>query len=136
MFMADFGHIKTNVKCNLFKQYCCSYYEAPLWDLQSKSVGTICTAWRKALRKLWEPAPLTHGDVIALLSDSLPLLVILKQRFSTFIHKVMNHTSPIINSVAKLSIANSWSNCSANYRHILNECDTMYDGSMCGIGRV
>ena len=28
MFMADFGHIKTNVKCNLFKQYCCSYYEA------------------------------------------------------------------------------------------------------------
>ena len=53
MFIADFGHIKTNVKCNLFKQYCCSYYGAPLWDLQSKSVGTICTVWRKALRKLW-----------------------------------------------------------------------------------
>ena len=45
MFMADFGHIKTNVKCNLFKQYCCSYHGAPLLDLQSKSVGTICTAW-------------------------------------------------------------------------------------------
>ena len=81
MFMADFGHIKTNVKCNLFKQYCCSYYGAPLWDLHSKSVGTICTAWRKALRKLWGLAPLTHGDVIALLLDSLPLLIILKQRF-------------------------------------------------------
>ena len=39
----------------------------------------------------------------------------------------MNHNSPIINSVAKLSIANPWSNCSANYCHILNECDTMYD---------
>ena len=65
MFMADFGHIKTNVKCNLFKQYCCSYYGAPLWDLQSKSVGTICTAWRKALRKLWGLAPLTHGYSIA-----------------------------------------------------------------------
>lgn len=136
MFMADFGHIKTNVKCNLFKQYCCSYYGAPLWDLQSKSVGTICTAWRKALRKLWGLAPLTHGDVIALLSDSLPLLVILKQRFSKFIHKAMNHNSPIINSVAKLSIANPWSNCSANYRHILNECDTMYDVSVHDIGRV
>ena len=70
----NFG--KTNVKCNLFKQYCCSYYGAPLWDLQSKSVGTICTAWRQALRKLWGLAPLTHSDVIALLSDSLPLLVI------------------------------------------------------------
>ena len=136
MFMADFGHIKTNVKCNLFKQYCCSYYGAPLWDLQSKSVGTICTAWRKALRKLWGLAPLTHGDVIALLLDSLLLLVILKQRFSKFIHKAMNHNSPIINSVAKLSIANPWSNCSANYRHIRNECDTMYDVSVHDIGRV
>ena len=98
MFMADFDHIKTNVKCNLFKQYRCSYYGAPLWDLQSKSVGTICTAWRKAHRKLWGLAPLTHGDVIALSSDSLSLLVILKHRFSQFIHKAMNHNSPIINS--------------------------------------
>ena len=84
MFMADFGHIKTNVKCYLFKQYCCSYCGASLMDLQSKSVGTICTAWRKALKKLWVLAPLTHGDDVALLSDSLPLLVILKQRFSKF----------------------------------------------------
>ena len=136
MFMTDFDHIKTNIKCNVFKQYCCSYYGAPLWDLQSKSVGTICTAWRNALRKLCGPAPLTHGDVIALLSDSLLLLVILKQRFSKFIHKAMNHNSAIINSVAKLSIANLWSNCSANYRQILYECDTMYDVSVHNIDRV
>ena len=48
----------------------------------------------------------------------------------------MNHNSPIINSVAKLSIANPWSNCSANYRHVLNEWDTMYDVSVHDIGRV
>ena len=46
----------------------------------------------------------------------------------------MNHNSPIINSVAKLSIANPWSNCGAS--HILNECDTMYDVSVYDIGRV
>ena len=45
----------------------------------------------------------------------------------------MNHNSPIINSVAKLSIANPWSNCSANYCHIVNECDTMYDVSVLDI---
>ena len=100
------------------------------------NVGTICTEWRKALRKLWGLAPLTQGDVIALLSDSLLLLVILKRTFSKFIHKAMNHNSPIINSVAKLSIANPWTNCIANYRHILNECDTMYDVSVYDIGRV
>ena len=48
----------------------------------------------------------------------------------------MKHNSPIINSVAKLSIANPWSNCIAYYRQILNECDTMYDVSVLDIGRV
>ena len=68
--MADFGHIKTDVECKLFKQYYCSYY------LQSRSVGTIWIAWG-ALRQLWGLAPLTHGDVIGLLTDSLPLLLLL-----------------------------------------------------------
>ena len=30
MFMGDFGHTKTAVKCKLFKQYSCSYYGTPL----------------------------------------------------------------------------------------------------------
>ena len=58
---------KTAVKCKLFKQYCCSYNGAPLWDLQSKSVGNICVAWRKTLRQLWGLASLIHGDVASLL---------------------------------------------------------------------
>ena len=44
MFMGDFGHINTAVNCKSFKQYCFSYYGAPLWDLQSKSVGNMCMA--------------------------------------------------------------------------------------------
>jgi len=30
MFMADLSYIKTNVKCKLFKQDCCSYCGVPL----------------------------------------------------------------------------------------------------------
>ena len=85
MFMSDFGHRETAVKCKLFKQYSCSYYGAPLWDLQSNSVGNTCIVWRKALRQLWRLAPLTHADVVSLLSGSLPLLVNIKQRFMKFI---------------------------------------------------
>ena len=85
MFMGDFGHTKTAVKCKLFKSNCWSYYGTLLWDLLSKSVGHICIAWRKSFRQLWGLAPLTHGDVVSLLSDSLPLLVNLQQRFSLFI---------------------------------------------------
>ena len=48
--MGDFGHIKTTVKSKLFKQYCCYYYGAPLWDLQSKDTVNICR-------------PLSHGTI-------------------------------------------------------------------------
>ena len=34
-----------------------------------------------------------------------------------FIHKALNHMSPVISSVAKLSIQNPWSNCGGNYCH-------------------
>ena len=39
-------------------------------------------------------APLTHGDVTALLPQSLPLFVILMQTFLRCINKAMNHGSP------------------------------------------
>ena len=133
MFLGDFDHIRTAVKCTLFKQYCCSYYGAPLWDLQSKSVGNICIALRKAFRKLWELALLKHGDVVSLLSDSLPLLVNLKQRFIKFIHQALNHKWPVISSVAKLSNQNPWSNCGGNYCH---KRYVYEDVSACDIGRV
>ena len=49
IFKADFGHIKSSLQCTLFKQYCCSFYGAPIWQLRSNAVMNICTSWRKAL---------------------------------------------------------------------------------------
>ena len=42
--MADFGHTKMYVNWYLLKQYCYYYYGAPIWDLQSKCIGTCCIA--------------------------------------------------------------------------------------------
>ena len=64
-----------------------------------------CSAWRKTLRKLYGQARLTHCDLIALLSDSLPLLMALMQIFVRFMNTLMNHSSPIINCVTTVSIA-------------------------------
>ncbi len=66
LFKADFGHIDPYVQCKLFKQYCCSFYGAPLWLLSSQDVSDACIAWRKALRKIWKLSPMTHCDVVAL----------------------------------------------------------------------
>ena len=64
--------------------------------------------------------------MIAVLSDSLPLLAILKQMFFRFIYKTMGHSSPIISCVANVSITNPSHICNANYDQILNEFDSFY----------
>ncbi len=46
-------HIYSFIKCKLFQRYCCSFYGAPLWSLNSEATEDICIAWRKALRMLW-----------------------------------------------------------------------------------
>ena len=38
MFMCNFGHVYSFMKCKLLKQYCCSFYGAPLWILDSNSI--------------------------------------------------------------------------------------------------
>ena len=63
-------------------------------------------------------------------------MVNLKQRFIKFIHEALNHKSPVISSVAKLSIQNPWSNCGGNYCHIRYEYNMHEDVSASFIGRV
>ena len=61
--------------------------------------------------------------MIVLLLHGLSLLVNIKQILFRFINKAINHSLPIISCVAKVSIRNSLSFCSANYHQTLNECD-------------
>ncbi len=44
LISADFGHISPYLQSKLFKQYCCSFYGAPLWLLSSHIVNKACTA--------------------------------------------------------------------------------------------
>ena len=129
MFMADFSQIHLHIKCHLFKLYCCSYYGAPLWCLQSNMVSRLCVAWRKASRKIWRLSPRTHCDILPLLSDCVPLDISLKQRFMKFIQKAFNHTSPLMSSIAKLAMCNPWSRSASNYSEIFS--DNNGRGTLC-----
>ena len=88
IFMADFGHINSVLKCKLFKQYCCCFYGAPLWMLSSNAVQNICIAWRHALRRVWGVSYMTHRRTLALLSQSMPLELNLEKRFLRFINRI------------------------------------------------
>ncbi len=46
LFCADFGHIQPYVQCKLFKQFCCNFYEVPLWLLSSHHVNDSFSFFR------------------------------------------------------------------------------------------
>ncbi len=99
LFMSDFGDIYSFLMGQLFRQYCCSFYGAPLWYLKSDGVEGICVAWRKALRIIYKVHPATYCDIITALSGQVPLLSSLKARFGKFFKKCREHKNKIVKAV-------------------------------------
>ena len=125
IFKADFGHIKSSLQCTLFKQYCCSFYGAPLWQLRSKEVKTTCTSWRKALRNIWRINCRTHCDIVAMLSDCLPLEDALKHRFQKFHDNISKKGNNFLRMVVSIASRNPFS----VYYDNLKECQRFQEDS-------
>ncbi len=123
LFKADFGHIHPYVQCKRFKQYCCSFYGAPVWLLSSQGVSDACIAWRKALRKIWKLSPMTHCDVVARVTESKPLEVSLRKRFCKFSTGIDKYGSDVLKTVVNVA----WSNPFSVYCNNYVEISGMYD---------
>ena len=39
--MSDFGQLSYTVKCKLFNQYCCSFYESLMWSIKSTVIESM-----------------------------------------------------------------------------------------------
>ncbi len=115
LFSSDLGHIDSFIKCKLFRQYCCSFYGAPLFSLKSEATEDICIAWRKTLQILWGLHPMTHCDILVGLSNLKPRDVQLKYRFICFLKKCLDHDNAAVN----------------NYRHILGTYQNVLNNPTC-----
>ena len=107
MFMADFGHISSDLKCKLFKQYCCSFYGSQLMSLDEYRL--LEKEWRKALRKLWGLPYRAHNYIVTLLSDTVPLYFNLLSRFWKFVQTVSKSGPRFIQAIACRSVLNPFS---------------------------
>ena len=68
----------------LLKVYCSSFYGCELWDLDKKQLNYFCVAWCKGLRRVWRLPNTTKGDMLAVISDSIPVYDELCRRFLNF----------------------------------------------------
>ena len=50
--MANYSRLQPTVLINLFKSYCCSFYDSPLLKFNSTGFEKCCKAWNIAVRKL------------------------------------------------------------------------------------
>ena len=100
IFVYNFGHLYSLLKIIVFAPFSCSFYGSPLWLLNSTAVHSLCVDWRKSLRMLWRVHPMTHCDIIAALSNQLPLHINLEKRFTTFIKKYLFSTNSVVNIIS------------------------------------
>ena len=61
-----------------------------MWDLDNKQINDSCIAWRKGLRRVWRLPNTTKGDMLSLISDSIPVYDELCRRFLNFVFSCMN----------------------------------------------
>ena len=123
-FISNFGHTYSFIKCSLFKQFWCSFYGSPLWNLNGPGAQSLCVDWRNSLMSLWRVHPMTHCDVIAALSDQFPIKVSFERRFIRFIKKCLSSSNSIVNVISHIAICNPMSTAGKNYRSVL-DCWTL-----------
>ena len=82
--LCHFGKLPSSVKSKLLYAYCSSLYGCELWDLWNKNIDTVCVAWRKALRRVWN-LPLIHIVTFCLNYNALPVFGVICKRVLSFI---------------------------------------------------
>ena len=118
IFRADFGRLYAEIQCDLFITYCSSFYGAPLWNICSASFKQLCAAWRKCLHKIWRVHPMTHCDVIALLSHCKPMEFGIQQRFCKFVANIFQNGTPVLRAIVSTALNNPLSVFCSNYNTI------------------
>ena len=103
MFIANFGQLYCRIKIKLFNQYCCSFYGSALWHLNGAAVQSLCIDWSKSLRSLWGVHPTTHCNVITALSNQIPLISTLQNRFIRFMSKCLSSSNCILKLISSPS---------------------------------
>ena len=69
---------------------------------------------------LWRVHPMTHCDIIAALSNQLPLHINIEKTFTMFIKKCLSITNSVVNIIFNIAICNAMSTAGKNYRSVLD----------------
>ena len=78
-----------------------NFYGSELWDLGNPSVQDFCIAWRKGLRRVWDLPYTTHGDLLPVLANTIPILDELHRRTANFINNCLSSKCRVVQAIAR-----------------------------------
>ena len=85
----------------------------------------MCVDRRKALRSLWRVDPRTHCDLIIAVSNQIPLILSLENKFFKFISAYLSTSNCIVKILTEIAICNPMSCSEDNYRELLDGQGTL-----------
>ena len=94
-----FGHVFPVLKLQLIKTFCYSLYGSVLWQLDHSNLETLCTTWRKGLRRVWNIPYQTHCNILPILCNCLPMYDEFCKRTVNFINQCLNSDCELVNQL-------------------------------------
>ena len=118
--ISNFASCTVHVKYKLLKSFCLSLFGCVLWNLSSKSVDIIYTAWRVIVRKLLNVSYKTHSLYLPLIIEDWSIQTQIHRRYVKFFNSVVHSTNRVIHMCKLLVVNGSGSSVckSLNYRYI------------------
>ena len=95
------------VASKLFYAHCCSFYGSQQWDLSSKSFDNICTAWQKAVRRIFNLPYRTHRYLLPYVVGCEHIRDNFISRFKNFFDSLMSSSNAIVQVLAFNAIFNN-----------------------------
>lgn len=91
-----FANLGAAVKYRLFTVYCTSFFGCELWRINYDYFDGICTAWRRAVRRIWSLPYNAHSRLLPLLCNSFPIFDQFCVRFLNFVRRCLSDQSSIL----------------------------------------
>jgi hypothetical protein len=94
--LCNFRNVDCVTKTKLANACCTSFYGAEIWDMSHRDIELVCTAWRKALRRIWQIPRTTHSVLLPRLSNNMSLIDTYYKRMLNFVHQCLTSESPLV----------------------------------------
>ena len=114
--LCDFGCCDSSTLVNIHITFCMDLYACELWKISSKYTEEMHTAWRIAMRKIWNLHSRTHNNLICNIRSNFTHS--LEKRHIYFIYNDLHHHNELVRLLLHVKLASANSVFAANFRYL------------------